>query len=550
MRAIVHIGTEKTGTSSIQQFLFQNRKKLRGAGYHFVQSAGKTNNRALPAICISEDRIDDFFRHEGVLTSDDRVAYREKFLAEFEKELSSLSRSVHTVVISSEHFHSRIRTEEEMDNVHRLLTSYFDEFHIICYLREQVRTCASYYSTSLKTGFDSSFNDFMQRCAPHNYYFNYSVMLDNWERCFGREALDVALFDHDRFLNNDLLDDFTARIDRALVGKLNKKIQVENESLSTAGQALALGVNQAFPIRTAPPEFAPIREKSERLIYQRLKGRGRQPSLQMQREMYEAFEESNEKLRQKFFPQEEKLFDMPEADPASGFELDDNFMETLISVLNIIKTEGRGLLNRHQYSVACGQVISTVIEMATEDPSGKKVARTLTLTEDDARVMRRAAMRLEGGSVELAEPLMKMAYTIAPSLPGVKAKLEHYRDYQEDNPGRNQYLIAYYLYGDRLSDEEKLELRERWMDWLTTMDTVEGSYLKMLSDTRRFTPGGGVEVVNGDSPTGITVIRADSLEQAVALVKECPCIKYGATMEVSSIEPLNPPAGPRDGPQT
>ena len=302
LKVIVHIGTEKTGTTSIQQFLYQNRRKLRRAGYHFLQSAGKINNRALPAICIGEDRFDDFFRSQGILTTEDRRVYRERLLSEIESEINSLPRGVHTVLISSEHFHSRIRTEEEMDAVHAVLTRFFDGIRVICYLREQVTTCSSYYSTSLKSGGTESFSKFMQRCAPSNYYFNYLTMLANWERCFGFDALDVALFDKSRFLNGDLLDDFSARVDPALVGKLNKKIQIANESLSTAGQALALGVNQAFPIRTARAELAVLRDKSKKLIYQRLKGKGRRPSLETQREMFQAFGDCNEDLRKKILP--------------------------------------------------------------------------------------------------------------------------------------------------------------------------------------------------------------------------------------------------------
>ena len=242
MKAIVHIGTEKTGTTTIQNFLYQNRRKFRAAGYHFLQSAGAQNNRALPAYCIGDDTFDDFYRNQGILTLEDRARYKARFLREFEQELASLPKTVHTVLISSEHFHSRIRTEAEMDNVHALLSPYFDDIRILCYLREQVTTCTSYYSTHLKSGGTDSFSVFMQRCAPRNYYFNYDTMLGNWARAFGRDALDVALFDRKRFLNGDLLDDFTARIDAGLVGNLNKNFDTENESLTPAGQALALAL--------------------------------------------------------------------------------------------------------------------------------------------------------------------------------------------------------------------------------------------------------------------------------------------------------------------
>ncbi|MDZ7783905.1 MAG: hypothetical protein U5K56_13550 [Halioglobus sp.] len=215
----------------------------------FFRAPARATTGCCRPIVSSDERFDDFFFSQQVETLEQRNAFKAEFLARFEQELASLPESVHTVLISSEHFHSRIRTEEEMDNVRRLLSTYFDPIRIVCYLREQVITCTSHYSTSLKAGKTNGFVKFMERCSPRNYYYNYVDMLANWERSFGVEALDIALFDRDRFLNNDLLDDFTARIDPELVGTLNKNIEVANESLSPAGQALALGVNRAFPIQ-------------------------------------------------------------------------------------------------------------------------------------------------------------------------------------------------------------------------------------------------------------------------------------------------------------
>ena len=84
LKAIVHIGTEKTGTTSIQRYLYLNRKKLKNSGFHFIQSAGNTNNRAIPAYCISDDRNDDFFRVEGIATPQEREDFRRIFIKKFE----------------------------------------------------------------------------------------------------------------------------------------------------------------------------------------------------------------------------------------------------------------------------------------------------------------------------------------------------------------------------------------------------------------------------------------------------------------------------------
>lgn len=44
MTAYVHIGTEKTGTTSIQEFLYINKSIIQKQNYFFAQSIGIKNH--------------------------------------------------------------------------------------------------------------------------------------------------------------------------------------------------------------------------------------------------------------------------------------------------------------------------------------------------------------------------------------------------------------------------------------------------------------------------------------------------------------------------
>jgi len=311
LKALVHIGTEKTGSSSIQGYLHLNRENLRRAGYHVATSGGRANHRAFPAYCIADEKPDDFLQASGISTLAERQEFKQRFRERFEAELESLPKNIHTVIISSEHFHSRVTAEEEVDNAYKLLKGFFDEIRIVCYLREQVDTCSSLYSTHLKNGGTKSFSEFLQRCKPEIYYFNYSTMLANWERCFGLESLDVLLFSKKHFLNGDLLDDFTAKIDSSLVPHLDKYVKQENQSLRPAGQALERLVNIVFPVSSAIPEVAVIRDKCKKIISFSMHGKGRQPDREQSQVIYDSFMTSNEDVRKKFFPQLKQMFTCP-----------------------------------------------------------------------------------------------------------------------------------------------------------------------------------------------------------------------------------------------
>lgn len=107
MKVIVHIGTEvhisteKTGTSSIQQYLYLNRKALRKAGCHCSQSAGELKNRTISAYCISEKTFDGCFRLEGITTLEEKEQSRQSLIRDFEYELHNLPESLHTIANTS-----------------------------------------------------------------------------------------------------------------------------------------------------------------------------------------------------------------------------------------------------------------------------------------------------------------------------------------------------------------------------------------------------------------------------------------------------------------
>jgi len=540
LKAIVHIGTEKTGTSSIQKFLYQNRRKLRSYGFHFLQSAGKLNNQALPAFCIREDRVDDFFLNQGIETIEERNDARRAFTAEFEAELESLSSSIHTVLISSEHFHSRIRTEEEMDNVHAFLSRYFDEIKIVCYLREQGATCASYYSTSLKTGQPTSFMDFMLRCGPRNYYFNYLDMLANWERCFGLDALDVALFDKEHFERGDLLEDFAKRLSPDLVGALNTSIDVENESLLPAGQALLRAVNIVFPFRTSRAEVRPIREKCRKLIYEGLRGSGQRPPISSHVHIYDSFRESNEALRKKFFPDVDVIFREPGEQAVEEVRIPDGFFDVQAGVLSILRKNGAGIVTGEEltaFITALGQSLGDLVNQGENEADATETVRRLT--RQDARILKRAAQGYEKRNPELAYQLLSLSEKADDSVPGIKSKLKEYQLERQRPPKQHYFVRSFVDTKSPAWDPENVSAEDLFAWYASFQDRIVGAMVNRLDDTKQQGP---IERLNGVAidQDGFTIIEADSREEVEEIASRCPLLKVGGSVEVSSLSLLVP----------
>lgn len=536
MKAIIHIGTEKTGTTSIQDYLYLNRKKLKSAGYHFIQSAGKTNNRAIPAYCLNEERYDDFFREEGIRTPEAKRDFKQKFLRDFEHEIRSVPASIHTFVISSEHFHSRIRTTEEMDNVYKFLSAYFDDIKIVCYLREQVSTCTSYYSTHLKNDGIESFDSFLQRCSPRNYYYNYQVMLANWERCFGFESLDVSLFAKDQLLNGDLLDDFTAKLDPGLVGTLNKLIQVENESLKPVGQALARALNISFPMNSERAEIGNIRTLCKKIIAKGLTGKGQQPALEHRNVIYDSFVPSNETLRQKFFPTITALFEPPSELDAPNNAITKKDFDVLAEVINALSKHGGGSITTEEYTQVCTAIFSCISDLTKIVIYEEEVSSEIALDIKDADILRVAAMRIVGDNTAAAIRLLTLACGLRPNWRAARLKLEEFqqRDTQVKKP---KYMIAYYG-GSKPVTPEEHEISRRFDAWLAALNVPYGSRLIGVGGST--TVNADSSVVDADSVrmNGYSIVEAESLDAVLSLVRGSPYLETGGFVRISELEYL------------
>ena len=537
LKAIVHIGTEKTGTTSIQRYLYQNRAKLKGAGFHFLQCAGKKNNRALPAYCLDEHRRDDYFRDRGIQTLEQRQEFQRRFIKAFDSEICGLPQHVTTVIISSEHFHSRIRTEAELDNLSKLLTPYFDEIKIVCYLREQATTCKSYYSTHLKSGGTQSFSEFLERCRPENTYFNYHAMLANWERGFGFESLDVSLFLQERFLNGDLLDDFTAKIDAALVGELDKPRAVENESLRPFGQALARAVNIIFPRSTVMPDADVMRDRCKKIITQRLSGSGQLPSVEVQTSIFDSFIESNALVQRKFFPTVHSLFAPPDELVLREAVIDGVDFDTLIAVLNLIAKGAKDQFSAGDYARICTIFFSSINEItnlvSNEDDKNKGSGRTI-FSEKEAFILRDLALRAERRDVRLTLTLMKLANRIVSDVPGITEKLSEYRE-RLASPRKPQFMFMYRR-GDEPLGLDAKELGDKVSAWLATLPVPSGAFVTEIVGAETLGSRGALDDGNLVRPHGYSVIEADSLAEAYAIAQQSPLLAFWGSIEVFQLK--------------
>jgi hypothetical protein len=311
MELIVHIGTPKTGTTSVQELLFKNRAALNSQGFHFLQCAGERNNRELAVYSLRDDVPDEILRWRGIRTPEQRAAFRDGLKERLQEELSSLGDSIHTVIVSSEQLSARLNHCDEVGRFQSLVSPHFSDIRILVWLREQCNMATSRYSTAVRSGVTLGFRAFMNDCHPGNPLFNYLDLLDRWADVFGRENITPRVFHRDHFVQGDLLSDFIAAIEPKLLHSLEFPLQ-QNTSIRPLGQLILLMTNRFC--KTFYKGNMRNRKKFERrarisdAVEERLSGPGLQPSARQYKRIFELFADSNREVNQRYFGRDGDLF--------------------------------------------------------------------------------------------------------------------------------------------------------------------------------------------------------------------------------------------------
>jgi hypothetical protein len=86
--------------------------------------------------------------------------------------------------------------------------------------------------------------------------------------------------------------------------------------------------------------------------------------------------------------------------------------------------------------------------------------------------------------------------------------------------------------------EEQDQVMKAWTDWFGTLGDrlVDGG--NPISNVKTIAPGGSVTDGASNRPSGYSVIKADSIDDAVELAKGCPVLEGGANVVVAETFPV------------
>ena len=205
----IHIGIGKTGTSSIQDMMFNNKKLFEQEGLYYPEvGLYNTAHHGLSQLSYEQDYLR--------LIAQNLKAIKEKF---------DSNRAYTKLLISSENL--CFSTEKLISTYKDIFSSYNPK--IIFYIRNQTKLVLSVYLEWVKNGWDykGTLRDFFNFSKKE---YDFEERLNFWEKYFSKTNIDIRIYDS--LLFNDVSIDFLDAIE--MIHMKDKIIYYRsNQSLSS-----------------------------------------------------------------------------------------------------------------------------------------------------------------------------------------------------------------------------------------------------------------------------------------------------------------------------
>ena len=219
----LHIGVHKTGTTSLQEFLFGNRDILAQSGYYYPTNAAYFWRGELSHSFLAHSlRAERPHYLPAVATYDVDTAY---------KQLAAdvAHKGKHQLILSSEHF-SLLYSKEDVARVAERLLDICPTTKIYVYLRRQDEAIEANYKQGVRSkAFWIDFPTYVSNALSRHYdRWNYQLLVDNYRQAFGKDNVHVRLYEPGKLVNANIIDDFLGVLGLEKLGpfrQMNRKNQ-------------------------------------------------------------------------------------------------------------------------------------------------------------------------------------------------------------------------------------------------------------------------------------------------------------------------------------
>jgi len=234
----LHIGLHKTGTSSIQTTFYKSYDGLlaRGINYPRLRIENPNHSVTLVPLFHRDPLRYQELRRGGVNTREKVEKRNAQVRAALRQALNS--NTAEKIVFSGEGLaHLRVG---ELEKLRSELAPYAGDFRVIVYVRDPYSTANSMVQQRVRRG--QTYQQ-IERKPPFPRYSRIGASLE----VFGRDNVDIRIFDKAQFVGNDLMTDFLSAV--GADPQIAKELDVArtNEALSHEAAFLLHEINKRFP---------------------------------------------------------------------------------------------------------------------------------------------------------------------------------------------------------------------------------------------------------------------------------------------------------------
>ncbi len=230
-RLYIHIGNNKTGSTTIQQSLFKARDNLIEQGIYYTRDINPNHLLTFTPMFVKNFRNLSYFILKRIYKENEFKAlkneFKKQFLFEFEQcRLNNCT----SFIISAENLGYMVNNLDLVE-MKGFLDNYFNEIKIVFYVREISEHVISSLQEGIKLG-----TILDKKCNINNY--NYEKILKSYFDLFGEENVTIKVFNKNKYKNIKLTTEFLSIINPSLQINENNQICETVQNISYSNEVI------------------------------------------------------------------------------------------------------------------------------------------------------------------------------------------------------------------------------------------------------------------------------------------------------------------------
>lgn len=268
MKLLLHIGGPKTGSTSLQHFLYANEASLGNAGYKLLKSLSYPNNIDLAAYFSRKigRGLKKWAFPRGIHDVETKRLFFEdlRFTEKIAAEITGAESAHHTTIITSEHLMSELTSGEELRGLSDWIIENFDSVEIVCFVREQTSIIPSAWSTAILSGHSESLASWVRQTLASDLHDLYKIA-ELWSSNMRAGPLKFRVISTEP--SSDICMDFAQTfLSECRVDELRLPGQRLNRALSRPEAEGYRWTNRLFPHLGPRPRIRALNRRFRRVV--------------------------------------------------------------------------------------------------------------------------------------------------------------------------------------------------------------------------------------------------------------------------------------------